>query len=43
MEQSLVKPGHFGKSVDNVKIIKNFVEKFTPELVDHYHVTNTVV
>ena len=26
MEQSLVKPGHFGKSVDNVKIINNFIE-----------------
>lgn len=26
MEQSLVKPGHFGKSIDNIKIINNFID-----------------
>ena len=26
MEQSLVKPGHFGKSINNIKIINNFID-----------------
>lgn len=26
MEKSLVEPGHFGRSVENVKIIKNFID-----------------
>ena len=25
-EKSLIEPGHFGSSIDNIKIIKNFVE-----------------
>lgn len=26
MEKSLVEPGHFGKSIDNIKIINNFID-----------------
>ena len=25
-EKSLVKPGHFGSSIENIKIIKNFID-----------------
>ena len=40
MEQSLVKPGHFGKSINNIKIINNFIalddlkviQKFLPTI-----------
>ena len=26
MNESLIKPGHFGKEINNIKVYKNFVE-----------------
>jgi len=36
MEESLIKPGHFGDSVDNIMIFKDFVEPIDLELMNTF-------
>lgn len=36
MQQSLVKPGHFGKSIDNIKIINNFIDLDDLKLIQKF-------